>query len=416
MRAGILAIGDELMEGRVDTNSVWLAEALDRIGWRVIEKRQCRDDVGAIVRHLAELAGQVELIVTTGGLGPTTDDLTTDAVCRWAGVEPALHDPTWEFIQARFKERGYKLPPENIKQAYFPRGGTPLANTRGTAMGYLAEKNGTLVAAFPGVPREMKGMVEDHLLPELVRRFPRADFRVVRKLKIFGHTESGVNQLMQGIAADLDGVEVAYLVSYPEVSLFFKVTRATEAEAAAVAERLAAEARRRLGDKCYGEGEDTLEGALGAICKRLGITIATAESCTAGLVAALITEVPGSSAYFSEGVATYSNAAKQRHLGVKAETLQAFGAVSAETCEEMLAGLLARTDAGAGIAITGIAGPTGGTPEKPVGLVYIAWGDRDGQEVRELRFAGLRADIRRLTAFTAIDLLRRFLLAKTASA
>jgi nicotinamide-nucleotide amidase len=416
MRAGILAIGDELMEGRVDTNSVWLAEALDRIGWRVIEKRQCRDDVAAIVRHLDELTGQVDLIVTTGGLGPTTDDLTTDAVCRWAGAEQELHAETWAHIQQRFKERGYPLPPTNIKQAYFPRGGTPLFNRYGTAMGYLTEKGPTLAASFPGVPREMKGMVEDELLPALVRRFPRASYRVVRKLKIFGHTESGVNQLMQGIAAGVEGVEIAYLVSFPEVSLFFKVTRPSEAEAAEVAGRLAAEARRRLGDKCYGEGDATLEGALGEACTKLGVTIATAESCTAGLVAALITEVPGSSAYFTAGLATYSNAAKQRHLGVRAETLKAFGAVSAETCEEMLAGLLATSGAGAGIAITGIAGPTGGTPEKPVGLVYIAWGDGDGAEVREFRFGGTRGDVRRLTAFTAIDLLRRFLLAKTAAA
>ena len=416
MKAGILAIGDELMEGRVDTNSVWLGEALDRIGWRVIEKRQCRDDIEAIVRHLNELAGTVDLIVTTGGLGPTTDDLTTEAVCRWAGVDHVVHDATWAAIQARFKARGYELPPSNIKQAQVPLGAKPLVNNYGSAMGYLVEHDHALLASFPGVPREMKGMVQDELVPLLVERFPRKDFRVVRKLKIFGHTESGVNQLMQGIADGIAGVEIAYLVAYPEVSLFFKVTRGTEAEAAAEAEKLAAEAKRRLGDKCYGEGDDTLEAALGAICLKLGVQIATAESCTAGMVAALITDVAGSSAYFTEGLATYSNAAKTRHLGVKSETLKEFGAVSAETCEEMLAGLLARTGAGAGVAITGIAGPGGGTPEKPVGLVYIGWGDTDGQEVREFRFSGTRADIRRLTAFTAIDLLRRFLLRKTGTA
>lgn len=410
MHAAILAIGDELLEGRTDTNSAWIAQTLDRIGWRVVESRQCRDDIGAIVRNLEELTAVAQLVITTGGLGPTTDDLTTEAVCRWAGDTIVTHEAQWEFIQRRFKERGYDLPPSNIKQAQYPSAAQPLMNKMGSAIGYLAERGGRRVATFPGVPREMKWMLENELLPRLQAMFPRDAQRVVRKLRIFGHTESAVNALMAGIADGIDGVEISYLVSYPEVFLFFKVNRPTEDEARAVADKLAAEAKRRLGDKCYGEDEDTLAGALGELLKEAGLKLATAESCTGGLIGELVTDVAGSSAYYLEGVITYGNFAKTRQLGVKKETLAEYGAVSGETCEEMLAGLFERTGADLGVAVTGIAGPGGGTPEKPVGTVFIGWGDRDGQEVREFHFAGQRGDIRRLTAYQALDLLRRFVM------
>jgi nicotinamide-nucleotide amidase len=412
MNAAILAIGDELLEGRIDTNSNWIEQALDRIGCRVLESRQCRDDIDVIVRNLNELSAIADVVITTGGLGPTTDDLTTDAVCHWAGVGKELHQETWEWIQARFKERGYELPPSNIKQAEYPQGARVIRNRNGSALGYLAEKSGRYVATFPGVPREMKAMVENDLIPFLTEHFGRQGYRAIRRLKIFGHTESGVNQLMDGIAKDIPGLEVAYLVHYPEVNLFFKVTRPTEEEAAQVADSLVLEAKRRLGDKCYGEGEATLEATVGQQLKQLGLIMGTAESCTGGLVAQRLTDIAGSSAYFSESVVTYSNDAKARLLGVKKETLKEFGAVSAETCGEMIEGLFAKTKVDVGIAITGIAGPAGGTPEKPVGLVYIAWGDREGYEVREFRFHGLRQDIRQVTASTALDLVRRFLLRK----
>jgi nicotinamide-nucleotide amidase len=218
---------------------------------------------------------------------------------------------------------------------------------------------------------------------------------------------------MDGITKGIPGVEVAYLVSYPDVSLFFKVTRKNPEEAAAIAEQLASEARRRLGDKAYGEGDATLEAAVGELLQSRGLTIATAESCTGGLIAERITEIAGSSAYFGEGVVTYSNKAKEKYLGVSKETLREHGAVSAEVCGEMLEGILKKSGAGVGIAVTGIAGPGGGTAEKPVGLVYIGWGDADGQEVREFRFHGERQDIRQVTASTALDLIRRFLLRKS---
>lgn len=411
-RACILTIGDELLEGRVDTNSAWISLALDRIGWRVLETRHCRDNIDAITRNLEELSALAPLVITTGGLGPTTDDLTTDAVLRWAGAEADVHQPTLDRMLARFKERGLTMPEGNQKQAMYPRGATPVPNGKGTAMGYIAERGQCLVASFPGVPREMKPMVENALLPFLTERFPPRAHRAVRKLKIFGHPESAVNALMAGITQNRPGIEVAYLVSYPDVSLFFKVTRTTEAEAAALANELAVEARQRLGDKCYGENEDTLESVVGALLKAKGLALATAESCTGGLLSQRITDIAGSSAYFIESDVTYHDGAKQRLLGVKSETLREFGAVSAETCEEMLNGLLTRSGASVGISVTGIAGPGGGTAEKPVGLVYIGWGDADGQEIREFHFAGERSEIRQVAASTALDRLRRFLLQK----
>ncbi len=413
MRACILTIGDELLEGKLDTNSAWISLALDRIGFRVLEIRHCRDNVDDIARSLEELSERAPLVITTGGLGPTTDDLTTEAVARWAGRPTTVHEPTWTRIQARFRERGFDLPPENIKQAHFPAGSMPILNPVGSAVGYLAEREGRLVATFPGVPREMMAMVEQTLLPLLTERFPRASFRAIRELRIFGHTESGVNQLLKGIADGIAGVEIAYLVSFPEVRVFFKVEREEAAAAEQAAEDLAREAARRLGDRVYGFGENSLQAAVGELLGRTGLKLALAESCTGGMIGSQITAVAGSSAWFLEGFVTYSNDAKIRRLGVSHETLREHGAVSAETCEEMLQGALEKSGADVAIAVTGIAGPGGGTEERPVGLVYIGWGDRDGAEVREFRFGPLgRDEVRRLTAATALDRLRRWLLAR----
>jgi nicotinamide-nucleotide amidase len=417
LEAAILTIGDELLEGKLDTNSAWLGVELDRIGWRVREVRHCRDEVADIQRNLDELSTLCPLVITTGGLGPTTDDLTTLAVARWSGTVLALHEATWEQIQQRFAARGLDLPASNIKQAHYPAGATPLVNREGSAVGYLVEKDGRLVASFPGVPREMKRMVEEELFPLLRDRFPRDEYRAIRALRIFGHTESGVNKRLDGLVDGIAGAQIAYLVSFPEVRVFLKVNRADAVEADRVAAELAAEARRRLGDRVYGQDDDTLESVVGALLAKLELRLAVAESCTGGMIASRITDVAGSSAYFDEGVVTYSNAAKVRRLGITTELIESHGAVSDEVCAAMLEGLLTQTGADVGIAVTGIAGPGGGTSEKPVGLVYIAWGDLEGHDVRAFHFGSLkRDDIRKLAATTGLDLLRRFLLGRLGSA
>lgn len=410
--ACVLAIGDELLEGRVDTNGAWLGQTLDAAGWSLIEVRHCRDDVAAIVRNLQELTTLVPLVITTGGLGPTTDDLTTEAVVKWSGRPLEVHQETWEFIQARFRERGYALPPDNIKQAQYPAGAIVIPNPMGTALGYIVSVGQSYVAVFPGVPREMKAMVETSLLPWLARIFPSGEMRAVRRLRIFGMTESGVNEALRGIAKGMAGISIGYLVSYPEVLLTFKVVRPTREEAERVAGELVVAARQRLGDKIYGEGDETLEAVVGRLLASQRLRIALAESCTGGLIAKRLTDIPGSSAYVSEGVVCYSNGAKVRYLSVKRETLRQHGAVSAETCEEMLTGMLERSGADIAVAVTGIAGPGGGTPDKPIGLVFIGWGGADGYEVREFRFHGTREDIRQLAATTALDRVRRLLLAR----
>ncbi len=411
MRVCILTIGDELVEGKVDTNSAWMAQALDRIGWLVREVRHCRDNVDDIVRNLRELSELAPVTLTTGGLGPTTDDLTTESVARLTSRELLTHEPTWENIQRRFRERGLELPPSNIRQAWYPEGATPIPNPVGTALGYMVEvADDRMVAVFPGVPREMKAMVETTLLPELQRRYPRPGHRVVRSLHVFGHAESRANDLLLGLGEGVEGFELAYLVSYPILNIHIKVTRSSEAEAAEVAARLVEEARRRLGDRVYGFDGTSLPEAVGKLLAAKGLRMATAESCTGGLISAKVTDIPGSTGWFLEGVVSYSNEAKQKYLGVSAETLREYGAVSAETCEEMLAGILERSGADVAVAVTGIAGPGGGTPEKPVGLVYIGWGDREGSEVRAFQFAGGREEIRALTTMTALDRIRRHVL------
>jgi nicotinamide-nucleotide amidase len=408
--ACILTVGDELLEGRVDTNSAWLSLALDPLGFRVVEVRHCRDALAAIVRNIDELRRLAPVVLLTGGLGPTTDDRTTEAVAAWAGVQQVLHEPTWTWIRERFQERRWALPPENRKQAEYPAGATPMPNHHGTAMGYIVEKDGGYVAALPGVPAEMQAMAEESLLPFLKSRFLRDRFRVVNRLRVFGLTESRVNQLLGGLLDDAERAEIAYLASFPEVSVYVKAEGDSEEAASREAARLTAEAKRRLGDKVYAEGDMSLEASLGSLLVQQGRCVAVAESCTGGLIAKRLTDVPGSSAYLTEAVVTYGNDAKMRHLGVRRETLASFGAVSAETCDEMLQGILKRSNADVAAAVTGIAGPGGGSADKPVGLVFIAWGDADGHEVREYRFQGTRGQIRELAASVALDRLRRFVL------
>lgn len=414
MDACILTIGDELLEGKVDTNSAWMSQALDRLGWRVVEVRHCRDDITAIIRNLDELSRLAPLVLTTGGLGPTTDDLTTEAVAQWTGLPLELHEDTWTWIQARFAERNLTLPPSNIRQAYYPRGALPLQNRQGTAMGYLVEARDSAVAVFPGVPREMKGMFEQELAPVLRKRHPDPRHKNVRTLKVFGYPESAVNQALAGLGDGVEGFALAYLAHATQVDIVIKVTRVQREEAEAVAETLVQEARGRLDSRVYGEGDDTLSAVVGRLLRQQGLSLTVAESCTGGMIGRYITDTPGSGDYFAEGLITYSNAAKQKYLGVRSETLAQYGAVSAETCEEMLLGLLSRTGQDLGIAVTGIAGPDGGSPEKPVGLVYIAWGDVDGYEVRPFQFHGAREDIRLAATLTALDRVRRFLLARDA--
>jgi nicotinamide-nucleotide amidase len=405
VRISTLSIGDELLCGEVvDTNSSHIAARLYDTGARVSRHLTVGDDEQAIVAALTELTGVSDAVIVTGGLGPTPDDLTAAAAARAAGVELQVSPEALEHL-ARFGKRiAGGLHPANQRQALVPKGGTLIPNPLGTACGFRIKLAAAEFFFLPGVPFEMKRMLEDTVLAELSGRISGPRQRVV--LKLFGISEAAAGAKLEGCLPADSPVELAYCVKFPEIHLILRC----QAQHAAFLAAAQAEVRARLADVIFAQGEETMDTVLASLFRKSGLSLALAESCTGGLIAGHITEQAGSSAYFLEGNVTYSNQAKTRMLQVPAELIQAKGAVSAEVAKAMATG--ARRAAGSDLAlsVTGIAGPDGGTPEKPVGTVYIALADAAGCRVQRYNFQGDRARVRSITCFTALDWLRRELL------
>lgn len=403
-RAAILAVGTELTTGRrLDTNSAWLSRRLEGLGFTVALHLSCPDDEAAIARGLArcreEAAGA---IVVTGGLGPTSDDRTREGVARLLGVPLEHHEPAWVAIQERFARFGRVVTESNRRQAEHPRGSRVLENELGTAPGIAFELEGTPVWLLPGVPREMRWLWERHLLPALRAVAPGE--RQEWTLRTVGIAESALGERLAPLEAE-PGVDFRYAVeeALGTIEVTLVLARGDERMAA-----LQARAREALGEHVCAEGGETLAGAVARLLLEKRLTAATAESCTGGRVAAFLTAIPGVSAAFLEGLVTYSNAAKTRLLGVPEPLIAAHGAVSEEVARAMAAGVRERAQADLGLGVTGIAGPDGGSPEKPVGLVHFGLALRTG-EVRHLRrvLPGDREQIQVRAAATALDLLRK---------
>jgi nicotinamide-nucleotide amidase len=414
MKVSILAIGDEIVGGRtVDTNSPFLAEAVLSTGAEPVGGLSVMDDPPAIERALARALEDAEVVITTGGLGPTADDLTTECVARVAGVGVALHEPSLRRIEARFRERGVEMPANNRKQALLPAGSTPIPNPLGTAPGFVCpvERDGRVrhVVTLPGVPREMRAMAEATVLPWLRDRQPGRRF-LSRVYSVFGISESKLDELVAG-AVDPAEARVSFRAAFPRLQLRLTLAGSPGDDLEARLEALDARVRARLGDAVYATGDEGMEETVGRLLRERGLTLAVAESCTGGLIGSRITDVAGSSAYFLLGVIAYSNEAKQELLGVRAETIAAHGAVSTQTAAEMAEGVRRAAGAALGVATTGIAGPGGGSPEKPVGTVCVglaweggAWSRRFDLGARE------REWVKGMTAQIALDRLRRWLL------
>jgi nicotinamide-nucleotide amidase len=409
IRVAILSTGDELTTGRiVDTNSSWIADKLFEIGIDVVAVLTVGDHRDRLVtawRRGLELA---DVVISTGGIGPTADDLTSEVVADVVGV-PLVEDATSaDRIRQLFAAFGREMPLNNLKQALFPRGATIIPNALGTAPGYRIEHDGRHVVVLPGVPREMKPMMEETVLPWLVHLRGGDEVFVPRTFQTFGLTESGLDELVAGLV-DPAEARVSVRAIFPEISLRL-VVHGLPADAAARADALAARVRERIGPFLYGEGAVTMEEVVGRLLRERGLTVALAESCTGGLVAHRLTNVPGSSEYVRGAVVAYANAAKEALLGVRAETLAAHGAVSEETAAEMAAG--ARRVFGTSLAVstTGIAGPTGGTPEKPVGTVCLALAADAGVVTRRYQLWGTRDWVKLLASQVALEWVRRHLL------
>jgi nicotinamide-nucleotide amidase len=414
-RAAIIAVGSEMLGPlRQDSNSLWLSKRLEEVGIGVVRKSVVGDDPAAIGEEVAASARAADLVFTTGGLGPTDDDKTVAAVARCLGMRLERNADFVAQMRLRFERRGLRMAPCNEKQADFIVGARVLANPRGTAPGFWIEREGKDYVVLPGVPSEMKEIMEDSVLPELARRAGGVVSRR-RVLRIAGMGESAVEEIVAPVYEKWKDDPVTILASPGEVQLHLKTTDKPE-EAERRLSAIEADFRSALGSRIFGSDDEDLPTAVGKLLKEKGQTLALAESCTGGMIGSLLTDVPGSSDYFLGGVVSYANSAKEGLLGVSPETLSHHGAVSLEVAAEMARGARDRFGASIGAAVTGIAGPDGGTLDKPVGTVCLAVsGPGDRAVAKKRMFPGDRSVVRRAAALHCLQLVRRQLLEEGAS-
>ncbi len=414
MTVALLSVGTELTRGEItNTNASWLAAELTTLGFAVSAIETVPDITDVIVEALRRLAKTNQFLLVSGGLGPTTDDLSAACAAEAASVELVRDESTLLAIQRRVEARGRTLNAGHEKQALVPSGADILPNANGTAPGF-AVRIGECTAYFlPGVPREMKPMFADQIAPR-IRPAATNDGHQI-KLRTYGLGESSVGLRLDGIEARFPGVTLAYRIHSPEVDVKIHARSGTQTAARELAVRAADEVRSRLGDIVFGEEDEEFPEVVGRALRSRGLRLAVAESCTGGLVSHLLTTYPASD-FFIGAAVTYANAAKTRILGVSEDTLRGHGAVSAEVAAEMASGARSLCGCDVALSITGIAGPSGGTTEKPVGLVHWAVAHPSGTIVQQRIFAGDRDEIQRHAAFAALDLLRRITLGLSTNA
>ena len=414
MRIEVVTIGDELLLGyTIDTNAAHLGRELAAIGVEIVRRTTCGDSAESIASAVRDALDRADGVITTGGLGPTSDDLTKQSIAALFGRGMVLDDAHLAWMRDRWAKRWPErpMPTANIQQAMLPDGARKLTNNHGSAPGiFLEDERGRWVAMLPGVPREMRGMLGDTLLPLLRERLGAVQ-RVVRSrtLRSTGVAESLAADRIATLPEGVGDVELAYLPNVEGVDLRLTVRGLPPDEADA---RLAAAAERvcgAMGHSIYGEGDVDLAEVVLAACRERRITIAVAESCTGGMLGQRLTAIPGSSDVVVGGVIAYANAAKESLLRVPAAMLREHGAVSEPVARAMATGARNRLGVGAALSITGIAGPDGGTPEKPVGTVWIALDLEGAVEARLLRLWGDRDEVRRRSTQAALELLRRAL-------
>lgn len=410
--ASILAVGSELLgTTRLDTNSLFLTGRMEALGISVVRKVCVGDDWDGLVSEVALALERAPLLVTSGGLGPTDDDRTKEAVAKVFGRGLVRDEKILLDLKERFRKRGWEMPEVNAKQADVIEGATVLVNRRGSAPGFLVEQGGRTAVLLPGVPHELKAMWEGAVAPLLARTAAEGIHR--RILKVAAIPESVVETLVKPVYAAYPDVPITILAAPGEVQLHF-AARGAEDEARALLDRIDSAFQKALAGEIFGRDEETLESVVGDLLRLRQKTLALAESCTGGLLAGRLTDVAGSSDYFLGSAVTYANTAKADLVSVSASTLERFGAVSEETAREMALGARRRFGASIGLSITGIAGPGGGTPDKPVGTVHYALDDADGTRLhRKLLVPGDRALVRRWSTSAVLSMLRHHLLGTT---
>ncbi len=409
MKAHILTIGDELLIGQtVDANAAWLGEQLSLLGLEIVRSTTVGDTARAMQKELDRAYEDADFVVTTGGLGPTHDDLTREVVADYFGVALQENASLMELLRRYYARRGRSLPEAARKIAQVPEGFDLMNNPVGTAPGlWHVAGGGRMIAVLPGIPQEMQAIAEAALLPRLREQ---GNLQTVehRTLLTTGVGESSLQEKVGDLSSYLnDTLKLAYLPSTSGVRIRLTAYGDDRTEAQSRIEQLEQVLRERVGRYIFGTDDDELEAVLGDRLRERGLTVATAESCTGGFVAHRLTNVSGSSDYFIGSVVSYANAVKVHQLGVDPADLEAHGAVSEPVARQMAQGARQRLGADIGVSTTGIAGPTGGTPDKPVGTIWVGYADAHGEHARRLQFVQDRTVNKELFSTAAIDMIRR---------
>ncbi len=407
MKSIIITIGDELLIGQVvNTNASFIARHLNSAGIEVLRVVTVGDEGADILSATRESIASADIVILTGGLGPTHDDITKDVLCELFGTRLEVNEEARAGVSAFLAKRNVPWSGASEHQILFPRGATLIPNPNGTASGILFEQRGHICIALPGVPYEMEEMITGWVVPYLASR-TGGKAVLHRTLRTTGIAESRLAERIGPVSAFLGSSKLAFLPSPGGVRLRISVVRADRESAMREIDRIERWIRSRAAEYIYGMDDDELPAVIGSLLKASGFNIAIAESCTGGLVADAITDIPGSSEYFERGIIAYSNRSKTELLGVPPALIELHGAVSGEVAAAMADGIRARSGAEIGLSTTGIAGPTGGTREKPEGSVWIGYADRDGTFALRYFFGAGRRRVKERAVSAALDLLRR---------
>lgn len=412
MKIEIITTGDELMSGlTLDSNFNWAGDVLTTLGFDLAYHTTV-GDIRERIKEVFDIArNRARAVIVTGGLGPTDDDLTAEVAAEYFGSSLELNQEAYDKLENWMKERGRALNESNKKQAYLPTCSTMLDNKWGTAPGFSIESEGVIFFFLPGVPKEFHAMMKHYVVPELESRAQDRMKRDMRLVKIFGLPESEVAERLKGL--EMEGVTLGYRSHRPEIHLRVCALADTDSHAKKMTQDYIDEINVRIGDYVFTTEGELLEEVVGRLLTEKSMTLATAESCTGGLLASRITDVPGSSTYFLEGIVSYSNEAKEKILGVPKSLLESHGAVSAPVVEAMASGVRKLSGSDIGIGISGIAGPGGGIAEKPVGTVYIGLDAQDsGTTSRKYLFGGSREQIKNVSTEKALDMIMKLLIMK----
>jgi nicotinamide-nucleotide amidase len=412
-RAALLAIGDEVLRGEVaNANGTFIADRMFEAGFELVEQVVVSDDPLAIREVLVRLRATADVIIATGGLGPTEDDRTVDVVADLFGTGTVADEPSLGAMKKRFSTHGFEMTPNNLRQVRIPVGAKALPNNAGIAPGFVVRIGGADAYFLPGVPREMERMFVDEVLPRLQRRMAEAGLprAAVRTWHVYGMGESHIDHRLAGLLTGVEGATLHFRTSHPVNHVKVVVRGASVEDEQATLERIDGELRKRIGPGIYAIDGESFPGAVAKALRAQDppATLAIAESCTGGLAGELVTREPGASTFFRGGIVAYNDEVKTGVLGVKPETIADFGAVSEPTAREMAEGAKRVCGSLVAVAITGVAGPGGGTPEKPVGTVCFAVCGPGTTRTSTKLFAGNRERVRVAAAYYALDLARRY--------